>query len=143
MAKLRIRVRKILLVGIIFIDYTVYNIYILYHNENYMQNLTFTAQHQNADASYFHEGHCFDQVVTLENHVNGFIGHYHSLGDEFGEASLLTDGLIEWRCGYTARSAFRTDAHHELDLMGRVAFRREDKVQRHGREVGGCSQSFI
>lgn len=79
----------------------------------------------------------------MENHVNGFIGHYHSLGDEFGEASLFTDGLIEWRCGYTARSAFRTDAHHELDLMGRVAFRREDKVQRYGREVGGCPQSFV
>lgn len=47
-AKLRIRVQKILLVGIIFIDYTMYDVKFIYmyHNKKYMQALTLIDRHQ-------------------------------------------------------------------------------------------------
>lgn len=66
--------------------------------------------------------------MILENYVNSFIGYYYLFGDEFGEVSFFIDGLIEWCCGYIVCFVFRIDVYYELDFMGRVVFRCEDKV---------------
>lgn len=54
--------------------------------------------------------------------------YYYLFGDEFGEVSFFIDGLIEWCCGYIVCFVFRIDVYYELDFMGRVVFRCEDKV---------------